>query len=424
MISLVENQAVELLTDKEKLRQQVELAISKIPAIDVHTHVHPPEFNGLYLSGIDDLLTYHYLIAETFRSTDLSHACFWRMTKSERADFIWKTLFVENTPLSEAARGIITILSAFKLDTRAPDLDEARSFFNEQKPQAHLNRVLEMSRVSDVVMTNDPFSDQEIETWQSGVVPDNRFHASLRLDTLLNEWPAAIEALSNQEFKVTADLDPATLVEIRRFLDKWILRMRPVYMAVSLPAEFQYPIDDERTRLLQEVVLPTAREHGLSMALMLGVRRTVNPALRSAGDGLGKADITALERICLEHHEVKFLVTMLSRENQHELCVAARKLNNLMPFGCWWFLNNPSIVSEITHERLELIGPSFIPQHSDARVLEQLIYKWQHARAVIGPVLFEHYARLLDSGRPVTSQEISRDVTRMFSGNFRSLAGK
>jgi hypothetical protein len=23
---------------------------------------------------------------------------------------------------------------------------------------------------------------------------------------------------------------------------------------------------------------------------------------------------------------------MLSRENQHELCVAARKLNNLMPF--------------------------------------------------------------------------------------------
>ena len=68
--------------------------------------------------------------------------------------------------------------------------------------------------------------------------------------------------------------------------------MRPVYMAVSLPAEFQYPTDDERTQLLQGVVLPTAREHGLSLALMIGVRRGVNPALRSAGDGLGKADIT------------------------------------------------------------------------------------------------------------------------------------
>ena len=52
---------------------------------------------------------------------------------------------------------------------------------------------------------------------------------------------------------------------------------------------------------------------------------------------------------------------MLSRENQHELCVAARKFANLMPFGCWWFLNNPSIVSEITRERLELLGPTFIP---------------------------------------------------------------
>jgi hypothetical protein len=78
MISLVENQVLqsELLTDKEKLRQQVELAVYRTPAIDVHTHVHPPEFDGLYLSGIDDLLTYHYLIAETLRSSDLTLRAF------------------------------------------------------------------------------------------------------------------------------------------------------------------------------------------------------------------------------------------------------------------------------------------------------------------------------------------------------------
>jgi hypothetical protein len=152
---------------------------------------------------------------------------------------------------------------------------------------------------------------------------------------------------------------------------------------------------------------------------MIGVRRGVNPALRSAGDGIGKADITAIERICALFPEGRFLVTALSRENQHELCVAARKFKNLMPFGCWWFLNNPSIVSEITTERLELLGPSFIPQHSDARVLEHLIYKWQHSRTVIAASLFEIYQRLLDSGRSVTSAEIQRDVTRMFSGNFR-----
>lgn len=425
MISLVENQAVqaELLTDKERLRQQVDLAVKKIPAFDIHTHVHPPEFKALYLSGIDDLLTYHYLIAETLRSTDLTHTKFWRMSKSERADFIWKTLFVENTPLSEAARGIVSVLAAFELDTRAANLDEARAFFSALTPREHLDRVLEMAGVSDIAMTNDPFSQQEAQVWSSGVNPDDRFHATLRLDTLINEWPEAVEFLAAHDFNVESGLQSGTLTEIRRFLDKWILRMRPVYMAVSLPPDFAYPAEDDRTRILREVILPTAQEHSLSLALMIGVRRGVNPALRSAGDGVGRADLTALESLCNEFPEARFLVTVLSRENQHELCVMARKFNNLMPFGCWWFLNNPSIVSEITAERLELLGPSFVPQHSDARVLEQLVYKWSHARAVITDTLYETYARLLDSGRAVTPKEINRDTTRLFSGNFRNWVG-
>src|SRR5258708_35328752 len=105
---------------------------------------------------------------------------------------------------------------------------------------------------------------------------------------------------------------------------------------------------------------------------MIGVRRSVNPALRVAGDGVGRADVGAVERMCLENPDVRFLTSFLSRENQHELCVAARKFKNLMPFGCWWFLNTPSIVSEITHERLELLCPTFIPQHSDSRLLEHI----------------------------------------------------
>jgi hypothetical protein len=94
-----------------------------------------------------------------------------------------------------------------------------------------------------------------------------------------------------------------------------------------------------------------------------------------------------------------------------------------MPFGCWWFLNNPSIISEITRERLETLGTSFIPQHSDARILEQLIYKWRHSREVIARSLCETYERLHHSGRAITRCEIERDVTRMFSGNFLEWVG-
>ena len=114
----------------------------------------------------------------------------------------------------------------------------------------------------------------------------------------------------------------------------------------------------------------------------------------------------------------KFLTTLLSRENQHELCVLARKFPNLMIFGCWWFVNNPSIIQEITQERLELLGLSTIPQHSDARIMDQLIYKWAHSRQIISSVLTEKYKDLINSGWKLTRSEIERDVAALLSENF------
>ena len=119
-----------------------------------------------------------------------------------------------------------------------------------------------------------------------------------------------------------------------------------------------------------------------------------------------------------ENPSNKFLSTVLARENQHELCVLARKFPNLMIFGCWWFVNNPSIVEEITRERIELLGLGMIPQHSDARVMDQLIYKWAHSRQIITSILVEKYSILLDSGWQIKESEIERDVEKLLSNNF------
>ncbi len=414
----------QLLSDGTELRRQVEEVVEATPVFDIHTHLYAPEFGALNLYGIDELLTYHYLIAETFRSAAVTPESFWQMRKVDQADLVWRTLFVENTPLSEAARGVVTVLDAFGLDPAATDLAEARAFFGAQEASAHLDRVLDLARVGDVVMTNDPFDEAEARVWEPGAHLDSRFHAALRMDGLLNDWERTSAKLSALGYDVDASLGGGTTSEVRRFLNLWIARMKPLYMAVSLPDDFKFPDTDARDRLIREVALATALEHGLPFAVMVGVRRGVNPALRAAGDGVGRADVSAVERMCAWRPDVRFLATFLSRENQHELCVAARKFSNLMPFGCWWFLNNPSIVSEITRERLELLGPSFIPQHSDARILEQLIYKWRHSRRVIADALSESYERLLGSGRAVTRPEIERDVSRMFDGNFRDWVGR
>jgi hypothetical protein len=377
-----------------------------------------PSLESLGLWGIDNLLTYHYLEAELFRASPIKPEEYWPLGLTEKADRIWRALFVENAPISEATRGVVAVLQALGLPTDAPDLREAREFFDAADLNAHITRVLELSGVSEVVMTNDPLDPAEYPLWERGVESDARFHAVLRLDRILNKWDQHWSVLASKGYAVDQDASGNSLAEVRRFLADWFRRINPVYMAVSLPDSFQFPEASVRARVLEQAVLPACREFGIPLSLMIGVRYQVNPRLKLAGDAVGRADLSALERICAASPDNRFLVSVLSRENQHELCVYARKFNNIMPFGCWWFLNNPSIVEEITKERLEMLGNTFIPQHSDARVLEQLIYKWRNTRRTLAPILANTYQLLAADGRQVSKEEIQRDVTRLFRDNF------
>ena len=407
----------------EQILPVVEDVLSSTQFIDIHTHLFSPAFGKMGLWGIDELLTYHYLEAEFFRSSDTAPEEYWKLSKRERADAIWKALFLENSPVSEATRGIIAVMNAFGLPTDASGLKEARRFFEAVSIEEHIRRVFQMAGVSSVVMTNDPLDAEERNVWMNGGQRHAQFHAVLRLDRILWGWSNHWKQMASQGYAVDERASGKSVAEVRRFLADWCERMQPLYMAVSLTDAFQFPEESITSKILSEAVLPSCREFTLPMSLMIGVRRQVNPALGLAGDALGKADLRAVENLCRSFPENRFLVSVLSRENQHELAVYARKFNNLMPFGCWWFLNNPSIVEEITRERIELLGTSFIPQHSDARVLEQVIYKWRNTRRTLAPILANAYGLLRDDGAGITRQEIQRDVNRLFRTNFQKWTG-
>jgi len=403
-----------------QLFRAVEEVLAATPIIDIHTHLFAPSFGKLGLWGIDELLTYHYLEAEFFRSSHTQPEQYFALSKTQRADAIWRALFVENTPISESTRGVVAVLKAFGLPTNSVDLSEARSFFQSQSLEDHIQRVFDMAGISLVVMTNDPLDTEEAPAWLNGAREHPQFRAALRLDKILRHWEANWQVLAAQGYKVDAQASGKSAAEVQRFLFDWYGRMRPMYMAVSLPDTFFYPAETLGNHLLVEAVLPSCRELDLPLSLMIGVRLQANPALRLAGDAAGRADLRSLENLCRTFPKNRFLVSALSRENQHELCVYARKFSNLMPFGCWWFMNNPSIVEEITRERIEMLGTSFIPQHSDARVLEQVIYKWSNTRRTLAPILSNAYRLLAEDGRGVTRNDIQRDVTRLFRSNAES----
>ena len=52
------------------------------------------------------------------------------------------------------------------------------------------------------------------------------------MDPLINDWT---NVAKREKFAGSADA--------RKFLDEWIGRMKPLYMAVSLPYDFMYPDD-------------------------------------------------------------------------------------------------------------------------------------------------------------------------------------
>jgi hypothetical protein len=405
---------------RAQLPRVIDRLVATTPVYDIHTHLYQPVFGPLLLWGIDELLTYHYLIAEVFRYLDLPYEKFWALSTAGQADLVWEKLFLENSPISEACRGVLTTLNKLGLDVKKRDLPKIRKWFAAQKPEAYTTKCMELAGVHTLCMTNSPFDDQERPVWEKGFKRDPRFTSALRIDPLILAWPQTAPLLKQWGYDVTAELNDKTISEVRRFLAGWAKKMSALYVMVSLDFGYSYPDSSPTTKLIDQAILPFCRESGLPFALMPGVKRGVNPLLRLAGDGEGRADLEGYERLIGANPGVKFTMTVLSRENQHQACVMARKFRNLHLFGCWWFTNNPVIIEDMTRMRLELIGLSVTPQHSDARVLDQIIYKWTHSRAIIAKVLKDKYADLAATGWAVTEDEIARDVKNLFGGAFEA----
>jgi hypothetical protein len=404
--------------------KQIEEIVMSTPVTDIHTHLYEPVFKDLLLWGIDELLTYHYLVAEVFRYLDMPYDKFWAMSKTQQADLIWDQLFLQHSPISEACRGVLTTLQALGLDVKKRDLPALRKWFAGQEVDGYITKCMELAGLKKIYMTNSPFDDLERPVWEKGFNRDSRFQACLRIDPLFLWWPEAGPKLGKWGYKVDMGTPGGKFFdEIKRFLGDWSKKMNARYVMASIPHDYKFPDKTISAQIVEKAIIPFCRESGLPLALMPGVRRQINPQLKLAGDGVGLSNLETIQNLCSAYPDNKFLTTVLARENQHELCILARKFRNLHIFGCWWFTNVPVIINEMTRMRLELIGLSVTPQHSDARVLDQIIYKWTHSRRIIAEVLVDKYSDLAQTGWQVSREEVQRDVKDLFGGAFERFCG-
>lgn len=407
------------------LQELIDKIVDNTPIIDLHTHLFPPQFGKLYLAGIDELVTYHYLIAEYFTYEKIiSPSDFYAKSKKEQADLIWKKIFIDHTPISEAARGILNVLKLLGMKSIPRDINEIRDYLSKFSQEEYMDIIFNKSNIDYLFMTNNPFNAGERKVWESGVEIDSRFKSALRIDDLLFDFPKVEKILEKEGMSVNANLDKSSVENLIAFLEKWAKIMQPYYAMCSVTPEFIYPADNFQTQVLDKVLLPFLKAHQLPFALMFGVKRQVNPKLKLAGDGVGKIDINTVIKLLDKNPDVNFLMTFLSRENIHESAIVARKYGNMRLFGCWWFTNVPFLIEEIVRMRMELVGLNFIPQHSDARIIDQLLYKWFHFKTILKKVLLDKYSDVKEAGWTISEKDIQRDVDGLLRKNFLDFVNK
>ena len=385
--------------------------INNTPIFDLHTHLFPPQHEGYFLLGFKNLLNYHYLIAELLTATNINASTFYSYNDEKKASLIWNELFEKRTPVSEACSGVLSILKELKIELNKKSFlsicDEYDNKIQSDK------KIFDLSNVSSLVMTNNPFDLDEWSLFNNSDWDKKIYLASLRLDDLILNYEETFKKAKDQ----TSNQEKRTIIA---YLEKCYFQSNPVYAAVSLNlATFNTILDDSMWR----DILIWLENKNLPLSLMLGVRRAVNKDFGLAGDGIGDINLKELSTLCISFPRNKFLVTCLSLNDQHELTVLARKHPNLRIFGFWWFMNQPTIIKQILKMRIDMLGFSFIPQHSDARVSDQLIYKWNHFKKILHPILLEYYQDLLDKNFPISENILQRDINNLLSGNAKNYLG-
>ena len=385
--------------------------INNTPIFDLHTHLFPPQHEGYFLLGFKNLLNYHYLIAELLTATNINASIFYSYNDEKKASLIWNELFEKRTPVSEACSGVLSILKELKIELNKKSFlsicDEYDNKIQSDK------KIFDLSNVSSLVMTNNPFDLDEWSLFNNSDWDKKTYLASLRLDDLILNYEETFKKAKDQ----TSNQEKSTIIA---YLEKCYFQSNPVYAAVSLNlATFNTILDDSMWR----DILIWLENKNLPLSLMLGVRRAVNKDFGLAGDGIGDINLKELSTLCISFPRNKFLVTCLSLNDQHELTVLARKHPNLRIFGFWWFMNQPTIIKQILKMRIDMLGFSFIPQHSDARVSDQLIYKWNHFKKILHPILLEYYQDLLDKNFPISENILQRDINNLLSGNAKNYLG-
>ena len=383
-----------------QIKFYIEKFVNSTPIFDIHTHLFPSKFKKYYNVGLIKLLNYHYLKAELFSLGNIKIKNFNNLDDSKKAKIIWDNLFLNRYPISTATQGVLRILKIYGVEDVNQKFDKILKITNEN--QLSEEDIFKITNINQIVMTNNPFNSEEKKILNLN--KDSKYLPSIRIDDLFMKPKSKNEYLNSWYLSGQEKIKKA-IKEIKVIIQT----SKPSYFSLSTEnfKEFE-------NEFFFKNFLSLLKETKTPMMLLIGVKRGVNKLYNDAGDGIGTMNLDHLEKILSNFPRNKFLVSCLDYRDQFKLSVLARKFQNLKIVGFWWFNNNESIIENLLKQRFELLGDNFIVQHSDARIIDQLVYKWLDFKSIYIKVMVEKYQKLLSLGYKIKATDLERKINFHF----------
>lgn len=302
---------------------EIKNIIYNTKVVDIHTHLEPNAPRGLV-----ELLNYHYLVAEYFLSKRMDQSDilkFYNNDKYKIAELVYDELFVKNFPISQSSNGIRYLFDFFGIDWK----NKSFSQLVNEWPILSDEAIFEIACIEKVFMTNYSYDNiQQTSTFLRSVRTEGK---------LMN---------------------------------------KSEYSYVSYTPENRLTVDDiERFEFTNKPLF-----------IMLGVKRNVSN-IKDGGDISDPAFDYKNSLSALSMVNRRILISLLSTRYQTELNSISRANPNIVVTGLWWYTSTYANISYLTYNRFQTLGWNFIPYYSDARVPEQLIYKWASFKNILSNVL-------------------------------------
>ncbi len=228
-----------MIAGREELKRVVRGAARSVPAADGYTCLTPHAlFEGG--PGVDALLTTPALLQEAAR---YGHVCPPAASPREKADMVYKAIFLDRSPVSDAAQVALWSLKKLGLWVGERSLAGARRVWDRRRPEDRLLDALDMAGLCSVAVRVDIFHLPSTPLTDF----DDRLSAALCLDALMDPgaaWPMlAARGCENASH--------ARLLILRS-----AEKLRPQSLLISAP--FSGP-------LWEEAVLPAAQALALPL---------------------------------------------------------------------------------------------------------------------------------------------------------------